>query len=123
MKKGLLFIKRYKTGFLACAIAFAAVCCKAPASLVPTQADATIAQAHWQGTTMEDLNKGYELYSTKCTQCHGMKDPGSYRQDEWENDYMPDMGKRARLSTDEYNLVLHYVLAKREELLSAKGKK
>jgi cytochrome c5 len=123
MKKLTSFISRFKVEILLSLISFIVVCCSntKSASLTPAQTDVSIAQAHWAGTTLADLNKGYSLFADKCTQCHGMKNPKDFSTDDWTNDYMPDMGKRAHLSQDDYNLILHYILAKREELTSVKN--
>jgi len=116
MKKFSYFIHRFKAHIVLSIICFIVVCCSGTksASLTPAQPDLAIAQAHWPGTTMDQLNQGYTLFSTKCTQCHGMKNPKDYSADDWTDNYMPDMGKRAHLGQGDYDLVLHYILTKRE---------
>jgi len=106
--------------FLAVAIISLVMVCCHSVSLLPTQVDVPLAQAHWQNTTLDELTKGYNIYASKCTQCHDMKNPKDFSVDDWNDNYMPSMGKKAQLNDTEYQLVLHYILAKREELVSAK---
>jgi len=122
MKKLSSCIYRFKAEILLSVISFIVICCGSTksATLTPAQPDLAIAQAHWPGTTMEQLTQGYTLFSTKCTQCHGMKNPKDYSADDWTDNYMPDMGKRARLNQGDYDLILHYILTKREVLASIK---
>jgi len=107
------------------------VCCKstAPAnkdtkstsssSLVPDNTDVTIAQTHWTGTTLSDLTQGYSIFSDKCVQCHETKMPQDFSVSDW-NDILPGMGRKARLDSNQYKLVYHYILAKREDILASK---
>jgi hypothetical protein len=134
MKIVSFFLKNYRTVFLLGAIAIIAVCCKStqPASstktattqnvsppkspLVPIESDVAIANAHWQGTTLDNLTQGYSIYDDKCTDCHGVKKPQDFTEDEW-NSIMPKMGRKAKLDTNQYKLVFRYILTKREALL------
>lgn len=69
---------------------------------------------------MEQLNKGYAIYTDKCTDCHGLKKPQKFSIDDWNTEYMPKMGRKAKLDSAEYVLVLHYILTKREEITTPK---
>jgi cytochrome c5 len=119
MKKILVFINHHRATLLISSLSLMAVCCSTK-YLIPTQVDVPIAQSHWASTTLDDLTKGYSLYADKCTDCHGLKKPQKFTEDQWNNKYMPSMGKKAKLSPDEYALVQHYILTKREEIISPK---
>ena len=134
MRIASFFLKNYKTIFLLSSVAIIAVCCKStqpaattkPATtqnvsppkspLVPIESDVAIASAHWQGTTLDNLTRGYSIFDDKCTDCHGIKKPQDFTQDEWNN-IMPKMGRKAKLDTTQYKLVFRYILTKREALL------
>jgi cytochrome c5 len=118
MKK-LSFPTRYKTILAVCSISFFTFCCSTK-YLIPSQVDVPIAQSHWASTTLDDLTKGYNIYADKCTDCHGLKKPQKFTEDEWNTNLMPSMGKKAKLNPDEYQLVLRYILAKREEIKGTK---
>ena len=108
-------------------LTFTLVCCKnsAPAtksaapSLVPDGNDLAIARNHWPGTTLDNLSDGYKIYSDKCVDCHDAKLPQDFSIDEW-NTIMPKMGRKAHLDSLQYKSVYHYILARRESILSAK---
>ena len=119
--------KSYKTAFLLISIAIVVVCCKstqtvsqktppAKSPLEPIESDVAIANAHWQGTTLDNLTQGYSIYSDKCSDCHGTKKPDSYTVDEW-NSILPKMGRKAKLDSTQYKLVFRYILTRREALL------
>jgi hypothetical protein len=95
------------------------VCCKGTQYLIPTDADVTNAQTHWKGTGLVQLTQGYAIFSDKCTDCHGLKKPQKWTEDEWLT-IMQKMGRKAKLDSAQYNLVLHYILAKRETVLAGK---
>ena len=122
-------IKNKRTIILLAGLSIVMVCCKSltPAtkttasqpSLVPDYADLTIAQSHWQGTTLSDLTDGYNLYTSKCVDCHEMKLPQDFSVDDW-NAILPKMGRKAHLDSTQYASVYHYVLAKRETIMAGK---
>jgi hypothetical protein len=113
-------LHRYKTIVAFAVLSLTIICCHSTSYLIPSQADVPIAQTHWQTASLDELNKGYSIYADKCTNCHDMKNPKDFSADDWTNHYMPSMGKKAKLNDIEYQLVLHYVLTKREELINAK---
>ncbi|HTA28578.1 MAG TPA: hypothetical protein VK809_12370 [Bacteroidia bacterium] len=139
MKKISFLLKHYKTIFALSSITMVAVCCKstqsvpaakpapinfaavpwgAPAkiSLVPVESDVSIARVHWPGTTRDELNEGYSIFNDKCTDCHETKNPQDFTVDEW-NVLMHQMGRKAKLDSNQYKLVIHYILTKREAVL------
>jgi hypothetical protein len=107
------------------------LCCKGSKSLAPGSAksepvlppgnaDIAIAQSHWSSSTLSSLTQGYNLYSDKCTQCHETKKPQDFTLDDW-NRILPAMGKKAWLDSNEYNLVYHYIITRRETILAGKN--
>lgn len=123
------FFKQYKTIFVVGSIAIVAVCCKTthPVSsatttsaitspLDPVKSDLAIAQTHWPGTTLNNLEQGYSIFEDKCTHCHRAKRPQDFALNEW-NVIMRKMGRKAKLDSDQYRLVFHYILTKREAIL------
>jgi hypothetical protein len=44
--------------------------------------------------------------------------PQDFEEDDW-NAIMHKMGRKAKLDSNQYNQVLHYILTKREEVLGA----
>jgi len=102
-------------------MSFVLICCKGTQYLIPTDTDVAIAQTHYPGTTIVQLNRGYDVFSDKCTDCHGLKKPQKYTEDEWMT-IMHKMGRKAKLDSNEYNLVLNYILIKRETILTPKKK-
>jgi cytochrome c5 len=95
------------------------MCCKGSQYLIPTDADVSAAQSHWQGENMAQLKQGYTIFNDKCTDCHSIKKPESFTVDAW-NKILPSMGMKAQLDSNQYNLVLHYILTKRETVLAGK---
>jgi len=85
----------------------------------PQQTDIPLAQAHWPSVTADELVEGYKIYSTKCNDCHEMKNLLDFSVDEWP-DLMQKMGKKAKLDSIQYNQVWHYIVARREGLVAAK---
>jgi len=95
------------------------ICCKGTQYLIPTDNDVTAANSHWSGTTLTELKQGYDIFSDKCTDCHGIKKPQKWSEADWIKT-MQTMGRKAKLDSNEYSLVLHYILAKRETVLAGK---
>jgi len=84
--------------------------------LAPVEADVAIARAHWPGTTFDRLNQGYYIYDDKCTDCHEAKMPQDFTVNEW-NVIMHKMGHKAKLDSNQYKEVFHYILTKREAII------
>lgn len=132
MKHIPFFLRNYKIIFLLSTIAIIVVCCKttqpvpkdksssansAPKDpLAPVESDVAIARVHWHGITLDSLNKGYSIFYDKCTDCHDIKEPKEFTAYEW-NAIMHKMGRKAKLDSNQYYLVLHYILTKREAIL------
>jgi hypothetical protein len=56
-----------------------------------------------------ELERGRALYVSRCTGCHRAVDPRSERADAWP-EHVAEMRKRARLNTDEADLVVLYLI-------------
>lgn len=67
--------------------------CAAVKLATPTQMDADRAASKYPGTSVEDLARGKSLYETNCGRCHGIKDPASESEEEW-NKIVPIMVKK-----------------------------
>jgi hypothetical protein len=125
MKKAIAFIKKYKTTFIICLIGFIVARCGTTKPtvkadpFVPQSTDVPLAAAHWQGITIQQLQQGYGIYSTKCNDCHDMKNIQDFSLAEWPG-LMEKMGRKAKLDSTQYNLVYHYIIARREALATAK---
>ena len=78
-------------------------------SSIPTQADAAKASSKWEGTTLEDLNKGKMLFEGNCGKCHALPLINSEKESEW-NKIVPNMAKKAKLAADAENYILKYVV-------------
>lgn len=55
----------------------------------------------------KDLAAAKKVYNTKCLRCHKSYDPASYELREWE-EWMNKMRTKARLKTDQYDLLIRY---------------
>ena len=56
-----------------------------------------------------DVEAGKPLYDTKCTRCHGRKDPEGYTTGRWEG-ILRSMIPKAKLTDDESRQVTAYVM-------------
>jgi hypothetical protein len=77
----------------------------------PTQRDVDFANEKWAGTTTEQMEKGYSLYIGKCGGCHYLHKPNEFKEEKWMK-ILPEMGKDAKLTTEQYDLVVRYVITK-----------
>lgn len=121
MKSAVRFLKHYKNHILILSASLFLICCGSTETLQPSGKDLTAAQSHWNGTTMDQLTAGYNIYTTKCDdeECHRLKKPQKFTVDEW-NSILPKMKRKAKLDSTEYAEVYRYILAKRETLVGGK---
>jgi cytochrome c5 len=112
-------MKRYIASFFFASAIL--VCCKstAPLPLTPGPQDEAIAKTKWSDADLTQLNTGYKLYNENCGKCHVLHNPTEYDESRWTK-IVPWMGKKANLQEADQQLILHYLLAKREVLLSTK---
>jgi len=115
-------LKKYKATLIICSVVFIIAQCSSTKSttkkvdpFLPQETDVPIAQAHWNGTTIDQLKQGYSIYSTKCVECHDMKNIQDFTLTDWPS-IIEGMSRKAKLSPDQQNLVSHYILARREAL-------
>ena len=78
----------------------------------PTTAMATSAQARWPDVTLEQLTRGHAIMAERCNTCHGMPAPSSEGVGEWPV-IMKRMAKKAKLTEQQHQDLLRYVLAAR----------
>jgi mono/diheme cytochrome c family protein len=57
---------------------------------------------------------GRAIYVTRCAKCHGVKPVNAYAAQDWASRIMPKMARKAKLTPEERETVLAYVLAARE---------
>ena len=55
----------------------------------------------------KELAAARKLYNLKCLKCHKDYPPASYAETEW-HEWMVKMRKKARLKTEQYELLLRY---------------
>ena len=92
-----------------------------PRYLIPNDTDLKTAQTHWSSATAPQLKQGYNIYIDQCTDCHRLKKLKKYTEGDWLK-VMPKMGRKAHLDSAQYSNVLHYILAKREDVMAGKKK-
>ena len=99
------------TGFVAVLSA-----CTAVKLAIPSQEDANRGSQLFAGFGLTELNQGKALFETKCTVCHGLKDPTSKTPEKWKN-LVDEMTKKANkkagkvvITAQEQDLIGKYVL-------------
>ena len=80
----------------------------------PTFMHVERASQRWPGTNNETLAQGRQLYISKCSGCHSVKVPSLYSEIQWDT-LMRTMGTSAKLNKEEYDKILHYVVAMSKE--------
>src|SRR5262245_7186612 len=70
----------------------------------------------------EQLLAGRAVYVSEnhCGHCHSPKRVADHSPDEWTNKIMPRMSKKAKLTPEEYDQVLTYVVAASSQVPTAK---
>jgi|GEM_PF-2991504 len=97
------------TWLASCASVLLICCgCKAPDLLGYKKAPTPLAG---HGEVQSQLDRGRTMYVsvTKCNLCHRPKPVGDYSPEQWTNDILPSMGKKARLTDEQYADLLAYV--------------
>ncbi len=93
--------------FLALSLILIAGC--ASAIPLPTENDVSVAQERWQGTSLNDLQTGRNVYIQKCSGCHSLKPPESYSEQKWATIF-PKMSQKAKLKKAESEYLKRYLL-------------
>ncbi len=94
-------------GIAPCLLGLAA--CTGSAVPPATAADAQRAALSRPETTLSELERGRELYLGRCSACHQPIPPASIPAAEWP-EHVGEMKERARLSADEEQLILLYLV-------------
>jgi hypothetical protein len=68
--------------------------------------------ARTAGLSSQELKDATKLYTAKCMRCHKSYEPSSYGPTQWES-WMVKMRKKARLTSDQYDLLSRYLEAYR----------
>jgi len=72
----------------------------------------TAAQAAAVGSDLATVTAARSTYARSCSGCHALDHPADHDEKTWR-DVMPDMAKKAKLTAQEAQDVLAYVLATR----------
>ena len=72
-----------------------------------------VAQRQWPTVTAGELLQGREVLMTKCTVCHGVRQPADHPPAVWQG-YIEVMSPRAQLDDQQRADLLRYVLAGNE---------
>ena len=84
------------------------------------QAAPLVSQAGINDAHSDRLNVGREIYVGKCTNCHKAIPVYEYSIEEWSNDIIPRMSKKAKLTPEETeNLVAYIRTARSSPVVSA----
>ena len=67
--------------------------CATATTLTPGQSDVNRVQDKFPGYSVADLHRGQSLYENNCQSCHGLKDPASKSEADW-NRIVPMMVKK-----------------------------
>jgi hypothetical protein len=79
----------------------------------PISPDAVaVAKAHWPDATAESLEEGRGLFLNSCNRCHGYPDRSAYSEEKWPG-ILQVMGKRAKLTPEQTDQVLRFIIATR----------
>jgi cytochrome c5 len=65
-------------------------------------------------SNVAQYQRGREIYVGRCAKCHAVKPVNAYAAEDWASRIMPKMAKKAKLTPEEKETVLAYVLAARE---------
>jgi len=74
----------------------------------------TISDARRSGNSIDLLIAGRKTYITSCGSCHSLYLPEQYTKTEWRVT-LDSMQKRAKITEDEKNIILQYLLSKSKE--------
>lgn len=72
----------------------------------------TVAQKTWPTATLQSLEEGRVIYTTKCNTCHGLQNIPNRSEASWKHE-IDDMAPKAKLSIKEKDLLSQYILSTR----------
>lgn len=78
----------------------------------PGNAELAIAQKTWPSATLQSLEEGRVIYTTKCNTCHGLKNIPNRSESSWKHE-IDDMSPKAKLTAKEKELMTQYILSTR----------
>jgi len=84
---------------------------------LPTEHDLALAPVNGNNMDIESLDNGYNLYVNKCGSCHYLYRPTRFSEEKWKME-VPKMAGKAKLSQEQQELVLQYLLTMREAELA-----
>jgi mono/diheme cytochrome c family protein len=90
-------------------------------SVPPEVAAPAVAQLGVPQGQMAYLETGRAIYVGQCTHCHSAKPVSEYSAEAWTQKIMPRMAKKAKLTPEQTQTVLDYVLAARGVTPSPNG--
>ncbi len=88
------------SGFLRTSFALAVLGCGGTLP-PPSTADLKAANAHWPGTSLEELQAGRRAYLNQCGKCHSLKSETAVPRDAWESTVSRMRNKNGAKLTDE----------------------
>lgn len=92
----------------------------APAPAAPTADWIERAKERWPDTSEAELQAGRRSFMESCNECHGHPDVTSLREDEWPPT-IERMSGKAKLSDEQSQAVLRFVLTARARVMGARG--
>ena len=108
-----------KTTIIILAVLSIAVACKSKKSVTSTSthkpitdAQLTAVQSRFPDATMEELHKGYSIYTGACTRCHGAKDVTKYTEPKLL-EIVDDMAKKAHITAEEKQALIRFAVGVR----------
>lgn len=90
----------------------------------PTAADASRAKARWPSASLEELDRGRDLYVRKCAGCHALKSPGEIEPGRWEKE-VAEMRQdhEVELSDAEASAIVQYLWSVGSRLREEPGRR
>ncbi len=103
-----------KTAILLYALLFLVSCASTKMVITPTNADVDRIAAKYPGYTLQQLDQGKTLFTTHCGNCHGLKNPASKSEEQWQK-IVPRMAAKVNkkgevLNADGQELILRYLV-------------
>jgi hypothetical protein len=81
---------------------------------VLTEEDVQRAETRWPTATFSNLESGRQKYIDRCGGCHSLHLPSEFTEDQWRK-AVGDMQQRARVSSEEKELILLYLAVARSK--------
>jgi cytochrome c5 len=86
-----------------------AACASKKVTISLSDADASRAAAKYPGASLASLQKGKTLYEENCGNCHGLKSPTDYNEEQWGK-HVKRMAPKAKIDKPTEELILQYVV-------------